>query len=31
MRTTRLDNYDDLAAQLEQELLERFGNQAVTP
>lgn len=31
MRTMRLDNYDDLAAQLEQELLERFGNQAVTP
>ena len=31
MRTMRLDNYDDLAAQLEQELLERYGNLAVTP
>ena len=31
MRTMRLDNYDTLAAQLEQELLERYGNLAVTP
>lgn len=31
MRTMRLDNYDTLAAQLEQELLERYGNLTVTP
>lgn len=31
MRTMLLDNYDTLAAQLEQELLERYGNLTVTP
>ena len=31
MRTARIDDYDALAAQLEQELLGRFGSQQVTP
>lgn len=31
MRTIRLSDYEKLAGQLEHELLERFGNQEVTP
>ncbi|KJH75314.1 hypothetical protein [Pseudomonas sp. ES3-33] len=31
MRTIRLSDYDKLAVQLEQELLERFGNREVAP